>query len=525
MDETDKQFLATLRVSDPSDDKTRIEKDKGGLLEDSYRWILDNPSFGKWRGDDQSRPLWINGPAGIGKTMLLCGIIDSLSSPHEKGRLVSFFFCQGSFSWTRNATAVLCGLAYLLVRQNPSLISHVREKLGYASKSHFEGINGWEAISKILQSMLQDDALPPVYLIVDALDECETGVEELLGFINKTTSAEHSRVKWLVSSRHDDTIENILATGVKGPNLGLDINPILVSQAVDIYIEYQVSQFKLIQHDKPLQKQVYKKLHENAGGTFLWVALVFEELRKLKLAVDVRRAIDETPSSVGKLYKTMVNRVATLEQHSQSCFRILWATAIAYRPLHLLELQTLASLEETMDTEDLKRLARLCGSFLVVRDHHVYPIHHSAKEYLTQNASVNLSPAEVGPDHFHIFTRSLRGLSNVLRRNIYEIQSPGTLIGDVAPPDPDPLVPVRYSCLFWYQHLCDAKILDSQYSIEFSDSGTLFTFLKESFLYWIESLSLLEQIPVGVHVIHQVLCAVQVRILFPISCSLPSNYS
>jgi len=37
--------IRDLRLTDPSDDKKRIEDTKGGLLEDSYRWILGNPDF------------------------------------------------------------------------------------------------------------------------------------------------------------------------------------------------------------------------------------------------------------------------------------------------------------------------------------------------------------------------------------------------------------------------------------------------------------------------------------------------
>jgi hypothetical protein len=37
--------LQSLRTTDPRDDKNRIEKLKGGLLKDSYRWVLDDNYF------------------------------------------------------------------------------------------------------------------------------------------------------------------------------------------------------------------------------------------------------------------------------------------------------------------------------------------------------------------------------------------------------------------------------------------------------------------------------------------------
>jgi hypothetical protein len=58
----------------PRDDKERIKNTKGGLLEGSYKWILGHPDFQRWRNDDKSRLLWVEGDPGKGKAMLLIGI-------------------------------------------------------------------------------------------------------------------------------------------------------------------------------------------------------------------------------------------------------------------------------------------------------------------------------------------------------------------------------------------------------------------------------------------------------------------
>ena len=44
-DDKDKQCLADLRVTDPRTDKKDIEAKKGGLLKDSYKWILEHIDF------------------------------------------------------------------------------------------------------------------------------------------------------------------------------------------------------------------------------------------------------------------------------------------------------------------------------------------------------------------------------------------------------------------------------------------------------------------------------------------------
>lgn len=38
-----------MRLTDPRDDKKRIQEDKGGLLQDSFRWVLKNRQFKQWR--------------------------------------------------------------------------------------------------------------------------------------------------------------------------------------------------------------------------------------------------------------------------------------------------------------------------------------------------------------------------------------------------------------------------------------------------------------------------------------------
>lgn len=107
--------LQDLRLADPCDDKKRIEETKGGLLADSYRWILENSDFQRWRDDQQSQLLWVNRDPGKGKTMLLCGIINELNELIAKKALLFYFFCQATDLRINNATAVLRGLLYLLV--------------------------------------------------------------------------------------------------------------------------------------------------------------------------------------------------------------------------------------------------------------------------------------------------------------------------------------------------------------------------------------------------------------------------
>jgi hypothetical protein len=192
-DKKDKQCLKDLFVTDPELDKRRIEKTKGGLLEDSYLWILKNEMFQSWRKDQNGQLLWVRGDPGKGKTMLLCGIIKELEKQKEKAgnTSVSYFFCQATDNRINSATSVLRGLLYSLLKQQPSLIKHIREKYDLTGKGMFEGANTWVGLAEVFENVLQDPSLGTAY-IIDALDECATDLQSLLEFaVKQTTTYSH----------------------------------------------------------------------------------------------------------------------------------------------------------------------------------------------------------------------------------------------------------------------------------------------------------------------------------------------
>lgn len=139
--------------------------------------------------------------------MLLYGVVNEMGPltklrDKEATTLMSYFFCQATDKRINNATAVLRGLIYLLIDQQPSLVSHVQKKYYHGVERPFEGVNGWIALSTVFENILQDPSLESTYLIVDALDECETDAPQLSKLIVETTST-FPRVKWIVSSRND----------------------------------------------------------------------------------------------------------------------------------------------------------------------------------------------------------------------------------------------------------------------------------------------------------------------------------
>jgi hypothetical protein len=491
--------LRDLRVTDPRDDKKRIEDTKGGLLRDSYRWVLNNASFQQWHSDPQSRLLWIKGDPGKGKTMLLCGIIDELQkTAAARAACVSYFFCQATDSRINSATAVLRGLLYLLVSQQPALIAHVRKKHDHAGKSMFEDPNAWVTLAKIFADVLQDPNLGIAYLIVDALDECVTDLSKLLGFVAKQSSAS-SRIKWIVSSRNWPSIEEQLEQAGHKVRLSLELNAASVSAAVNAFIEQKVSQLaQEKKYDEQTRDAVFKRLTSNANDTFLWVALVCQNLQATARRNLVKK-LSSFPPGLDALYERMMQQISQSDD-AELCRQLLALIALVYRPITLQELVALAEqLEEIADESELREIISLCGSFLTLQGETIYFVHQSAQDFLLTKAVTEVFPSGTEAVHHAIFVRSLQAMSKTLRRDMYGLQEFGCLIEDVEQPDPDPLASSRYSCIYWVDHLCDSDPMPSAvYASCLWDGGVVDVFLEENYLYWLEALSLCKSMAKGI---------------------------
>ncbi|KAL2199412.1 NACHT domain-containing protein [Corynascus similis CBS 632.67] len=442
--ERDKEDVACLRdlfVVDPQDDMKNIERKKDDLLDEAYKWILNTreyAAFTNWYDDDSSLPscrlLWIKGHAGTGKTMLLMRIIRELSSKLAKlAPCVSHFFCQGMNDALNSATATLRSLIWLLLVQQPHLISHLRPKHSNAGPSLFQGDSAFISLSTTFESMLKDPNLSPVYFIVDALDECKQDLTELIQLLTNSLKIT-KKVKWLVSNR--PIVE--LNTSCTTSSL-VELDTQKLEQPVNIYIDKKLSTFSNeLGYTKQALDNISAEIRERAGNTFLWLLLNGR---------DALKAVKKFPPGLSKVYGCILDMIDgggdgdPQVGYPQYCKNVLAVTTLVARPL------TLSELAET-----------------------VYLIHQSAKDYLDENYTSRLQPAGVTQGHTDISIRSIDVMSLILKQNMYNLDF-GFDAKDISPPDPDPLAPIRYSCVFWANHLLKGESHGHKEAL--ADDGTI----------------------------------------------------
>jgi hypothetical protein len=286
--------------------------------------------------------------------------------------------------------------------------------------------------------------------------------------------------------------------------LSLELNAQSVSAAVNAFVRHKVLQLaERKMYSDETKNAVLDYLSSNAQDTFLWVALVCQNL----VAVPKRNVIKKLstfPPGLDFLYEQMIQQMIRSDD-AELCRCILATIAVVYRPITLQELACLVEgLEDIAnDLESLMEIISLCGSLLTIRDGTVYFVHQSAKDFLLQKAFNVLFPSGSEEIHFVVFSRSLLVMSKTLHRDMYSLGMPGFPIEQVQQPNPDPLVASRYSCIYWIDHLCDWSSGSSSHDMSFlrgvfRSGGTVDSFLRGKYVYWLDALSLCKSMSKGV---------------------------
>ena len=478
----DNECLSKLQLTNPSRDKKRIEATAGSLFRDCYRWVLDHEAYQKWRNEDEGI-LWIKGGPGKGKTMLLCGIINELASL----RSMSYFFCQAAYDKTNNnAPAVLRGLIWMLADRNSSLIRHIKQGILREADSVYNDHNSFLTLSDILRNMLQD--MDEAVLVVDALDECNSLRGELIELIKETSRSYN--VKWLVSSRDWPVIEERLRDV---PKLSLEIEK-SIGNAVQSYITLKISELTTVKgYDQETAVYITEFLSKHADDTFLWVALVCTNLNAGNRRT-AKKMVEELPPTLDALYNRMLERVTTSEE-SQTLSRVLAAATHVHRPVSILELGNIMEISDD-NLKYIDELVKDCGSFLTIQDNIIEFVHKSAQDYIKKHLKLT-------DMHQEIYHCSMRAMSRTLKRNIYELDDIASDAKDLQPPDTDPLVSIAYCCLYWAQHLERSASITS----EISAKSSLSTFFYKHYLFWLEAVSLLQDVPqasTSMHILYNI---------------------
>jgi ankyrin repeat protein len=439
--------LRAIFLSDPLIDRGDIINRNGARVDGTCEWITENETYVSWLSS-RSQLLWLSGGPGKGKTTLSIYLAEKFEE-HTQSCLVLEYYCSGQEG--RNTTlAVIRGLIYQLLRRFPDLFRHVLPSFEIQSTSLF---NSFEAIWGMFVAMIRDPTLPTIYCILDGLDEIsdEASLRLLLTkfgtlFTTRSRSISGGSFKLVAVSREfpDCLLEQLS----KFPHVRLD--PV---EDIRRFIDVRVDELaECRRYSTALSSHVKKVFEKRAEGTFLWIAVVAQELRGYAMT-EVEDALNQFASGLDGLYTQILRQING--NRREAAGRILSWVTLAVRPLTVAELSEVlgtksrASLGSQPD-DVTKEHIKFCGNFLNVTESTVYLVHLSAKEFLLRKTAYSDPQLEI----FRV--NEYLGNLEIARKCLFYLQEGAFTDGafdirkDHVRLESFPLL--KYATLHWFEH-------------------------------------------------------------------------
>ncbi|KAK0510326.1 hypothetical protein JMJ35_007720 [Cladonia borealis] len=387
--------LRSLFLSNPQDDLAAIRTAKGNRVDGTCEWILTQDSYTSWLIEDSPQLLWLSGAPGIGKTMISSFLVEELARLAERSSQITlaYYFCDDKDVKRKTATDILRGLLLQLLRQRPILFKHIQPDFDMSRDSLF---TNFHSLWRIFHGIVKDPEAGEVICLVDALDECEKESRQLFltEFTKLFDSQQSSKrvVKSIITSRREnDIVESLTAASPAIRNIQVDTGR--VNDDLSKFINVKVDELSNRKRYQAKQKDIIKRsLTEKAGGTFLYVSLVLQDLQKAKIFSQVKQKLQGLPLDLNDVYDRILGQIdADCKETAKLVLR--WV-AVARRPLTVDELAVARALgteeyeENTMPPKDLldelKDSFKCCEPLVYVDPENdtVNLVHQSAKDYL-----------------------------------------------------------------------------------------------------------------------------------------------
>lgn len=363
-------------------------------------WFFQGNTFKQWKSTGSL--LWIHGKPGSGKSVLCSAIIEDISAMCKADLAsMAFFYCDFKDNYKQSRVDMIPSLLNQLSARSESSdrCCDILSRL-YSTYNRGAQMPSGSVLTECLKEMLSLPGQNPVYIIIDAIDECPDtpGVpsprEDTLELVKELVELRLPNLRLCVTSRPEIDIRAVLEP--------------LLSHRVSLHDEKgqnkDIADYvsAIMGSDREFERwrdedknMVIKTLSERADGMFRWASCQLDILRHC-LPPSVRRILDELPQSLDETYDRILMEISIANRkHAR---RLLQCLTAASQPLRVEELAevlavdfdsegTIPTLHEDWRWEDQERaVLSTCSSLVEViasDDSKVVQFsHHSVKEFL-----------------------------------------------------------------------------------------------------------------------------------------------
>ncbi|OQO02620.1 hypothetical protein B0A48_12148 [Cryoendolithus antarcticus] len=357
-EEKDLKHLEALKtmLAPSGNPPERIDQIRREQVPGSGDWIRQEQALVSWIETDDKPVLWISGNPGSGKSFLMYNIIQHLTdltqsstSEVSEDSSVAFAFFRDNNDLTRSMQQAFRDIAYQLTQNDPAYAKYL------ATATHGNAEIG--SIRTAWKVLFANYWLKPsenegtAYILLDGLDEAFTEdrltLFELLEDVLEAGS--DSRLKIAMLGRPQVIYDIIDKLEEEPPSILIDAT----KNGGDIahYVEASIEKKRALSKvSKKLQATIVETLTSKAGGMFMWVKLMVEELnRKAQRSreSDVEKALNEAPKGLTEMLKHVLEGYSSSlsEAEASDLNDMLMWVALAQRPLYLGELDSVLRLK------------------------------------------------------------------------------------------------------------------------------------------------------------------------------------
>ncbi|KID86739.1 Nucleoside phosphorylase domain protein [Metarhizium guizhouense ARSEF 977] len=300
--------------------------------EGTGEWLLDSIEFQNWL-ESKGQTLFCSGIPGAGKTVLSALVVDHLYRKFEGDSSIGIacLFCEYHRHNEQTLEHLLLSLLKQLSQQQtplPDCVTKLHEL--HQKRTTRPSIDD---IAKILQSATA--TLSRVFLIVDALDECQMTEGCQVDFISGLFTFKHVvKANIFATSRHIHRIQKKFRGCIS-----LEIKAKV--EDIRMYLRGQRRRFTQGLVNDELQARIESKVIKASKNMFLLAAFHMNRLVELKTRQDIINFLESIQESgLDATYKKTIETIENQDQNSVSLAkRILAWTIYAKRSFSVEELR------------------------------------------------------------------------------------------------------------------------------------------------------------------------------------------
>ncbi|KAH8977714.1 hypothetical protein EDB92DRAFT_1808292, partial [Lactarius akahatsu] len=311
--------------------------------EGTAAWCTNGNTLANWKTSGSL--LWIHGKRTSPSLSDTVIIRDIKSLADAGSAFLAYFYFDFKDKAKQDTRALLSSLLIQLTDQSDMFCDALYSLYSAHKKGSEQPTN--DSLSQCLKYMLTTAGPVPIYLILDALDECPYGSglpsprEKLLDLLDELVKLRLPTLRLCITSRPEFDICTVLEP-LAAQQVSLH-NESGQKQDINNYVMDVVRSDRRMKRWREEEKDmVIEKLAEKADGMFRWVYCQLEVLRYC-FPTDVRRVLEELPKSLDETYKRILEGISSANrEHS---YRLLQCLTVASRPLRVEELAGLLTID------------------------------------------------------------------------------------------------------------------------------------------------------------------------------------